>query len=450
MEELTIYTPAGAFGHGMAEESVERALSRYDIDYIIVDGGSIDPGPNYLGDGEWGPENLLRHDFEVILAARERHDVPLIISTCGIAGSRAHLDPVATIAREVAGRLESGIDIAKIYADIAGEQLKRYVEDGRVDPAPVGESLSTDDVDRTERIVAQLGAEPYVEALDRGTDLILGGRSVDVAPYAAVGAYHGFDPGLAVHLGKILECGPMAADWDSEADSILGVLGDGYAEVEPPEPTGRCSTESVAAHTLYEKADPYTIQTPTGTADVSTADFTQVSDSRVRIEGTEYRETPVVNHLLEGVERVGYRSIMLCGIRGPEILARLDEILDRTRKKVTALADGTSWTLTFRRYGIDGVPLFPEPTPETVPPEVGLVVDVTAETRERAGNVCGTVNNVLRHLNFEGKLATSGNLAIPYSPAVTDVGPVYEFSVYNFLEGLSSRELANIEYEVVE
>ncbi|WP_409347453.1 acyclic terpene utilization AtuA family protein [Paenibacillus glucanolyticus] len=49
-----------------------------------------------------------------------------------------------------------------------------------------------------------------MEALKQGVDIIVCGRAYDPSPFAAIGIYHGKDPGLSYHLGKILECGAYA------------------------------------------------------------------------------------------------------------------------------------------------------------------------------------------------------------------------------------------------
>ena len=37
------------------------------------------------------------------------------------------------------------------------------------------------------------------------------------------------------------------------------------------------------------------------------------------------------------------------------------------------------------------------------------------------------------HYGYEGRIATAGNLAFPFSPSDIKVGPVYTFNVYHLL-----------------
>ena len=38
------------------------------------------------------------------------------------------------------------------------------------------------------------------------------------------------------------------------------------------------------------------------------------------------------------------------------------------------------------------------------------------------------------HYGYEGRIATAGNLAFPYSPSDFKVGAVYNFSLYHLIE----------------
>ncbi len=52
----------------------------------------------------------------------------------------------------------------------------------------------------------------------------LAGRAYDPAVFAALPIRRGFNPGLALHLGKILECAAIAASPGSGSDCMLGLL----------------------------------------------------------------------------------------------------------------------------------------------------------------------------------------------------------------------------------
>ena len=54
------------------------------------------------------------------------------------------------------------------------------------------------------------GGEPFAEALAADADVVLAGRACDTAIYAALPISRGFDPALALHLAKIMECGAQS------------------------------------------------------------------------------------------------------------------------------------------------------------------------------------------------------------------------------------------------
>ena len=103
-----------------------------------------------------------------------------------------------------------------------------------------------------------------MKALDSGVQVVLAGRAYDPTVFAAPAIRKGYDKGLAIHLGKILECASICATPGSGSDCMFGYLGEDYFRVEPLSSVRKCTTLSVAAHTLYEKTNPYILPGPGG------------------------------------------------------------------------------------------------------------------------------------------------------------------------------------------
>ncbi len=114
--------------------------------------------------------------------------------------------------------------MAVIYADVAKAEVLRALEQGRVSPLHPAPEITAEDVENSVRIVAQMGAEPVFKALEAGLQIVLCGRCYDPVPFAAPAIRQGFDPGLAYHLGKILECAAIAATPGSGRDCVMGTL----------------------------------------------------------------------------------------------------------------------------------------------------------------------------------------------------------------------------------
>ncbi|MBP6059768.1 MAG: 3-methylaspartate ammonia-lyase, partial [Candidatus Saccharicenans sp.] len=75
-----------------------------------------------------------------------------------------------------------------------------------------------------------------------------------------------------------------------------------------------------------------------------------------------------------------------------------------------------------------------EPVKKTRSHELGIVIEVVAPTQAEADAVLALTRSVLLHYGYEGRIATAGNLAFPFSPSDVAMGKVYEFSIYHLME----------------
>jgi len=449
MDEIVILSPLGMLGYGVPEQSVERAREEFDIDVIAIDAGSMDPGPNYLGQGKFfADEQMVERDLRILLIAADEENVPFLLGTAGGAGARPHHDKVMDIVREIASEENLEFSAGKIYSDVDREYVKRKVRGGAITDLGLDTNLSEDDIDQANRIVAQVGVTPFINALEQGSDVVVGGRASDLSPFAAIPIREGFDPGLVYHLSKILECGARATTAASGNDCLMGIIRDNHFEVIPPNPNRRCSEESVAAHTLYEKSDPRTISLPEGTVDVSSATFEQINNRRVRVSGSTFSENESHTVLVEGVELRGYRTITPAGIRDPGLIDRIDELIELVEDRVHEIADVDEdrYHMLIRVYGHDAVPLLGERTTSCTE-EAGVIIDVVGETQVIADTVCGLARSSLLHFPLEGRINSGGNLAFPYSPSDISTGAVYNLSIYHLLKDVNPDDIAEIEIE---
>jgi hypothetical protein len=281
-----------------------------------------------------------------------------------------------------------------------------------------------------------MGLEPIIAALERDAQVILAGRACDDAIFAALPVMHGFDRGLALHLGKILECGALAST-PIAMDVMVGVLRQDHFDLVPGSLSRACTVTTVAGHSLYEREHPLVQDGPEGAIDLNDTTIEQIDDRTVRVSGTVFRPAHQYTVKLEGVRRIGFRTISIAGMRCPSALRRLDELLQEAERRTRAyfsefVGAKEAYDIVFHVYGRDGVMRELEPTP-TLSHEVGLVMEVTAATQEFAHSVCHHLSGRLLHLDFPGQYNNAGNLAFPYSPSETDLGAAYEFSVYHLL-----------------
>src|SRR5690606_14059571 len=121
--------------------------------------------------------------------------------------------------------------------------------------------LTEDDIAASTHIVGQMGMTSFQQALAADIDVLIAGRACDTAIFSALPVMLGFPAGLAVHMAKIIECASICCV-PGGRDSILATLDDEGFELESMAPQRRATPVSVAAHSLYEQSDPFTILEP--------------------------------------------------------------------------------------------------------------------------------------------------------------------------------------------
>lgn len=450
---LRIVSLNGLLGYGYPRASLDRALAM-GPDLLGVDAGSTDPGPFYLGAGEsFVSAAQVRSDLEPALCAAVERGLPLVIGTAGGAGAQPHLDGLVAMIRQIAAQANLRFRMAVIPAEIAPEMVLDALREGGITPCGPVHELTEEQVRSCARIVGQMGCGPLIEALEGGAQVVIAGRCCDAAIFAAEPIRRGFDAGLALHMGKILECGTLAARPAGANDVLVGTIGAEGFEVEPASPDRRCTPESVAGHSLYEQPDPHRFYEPEGMVDLSGSEYEQVRERAVRVTGSRLAPAGEPTVKLEGARPAGFRAITVAGVRDPLIIERLDEIERSVRSAVAEAMAGTldaeSFSVRFIRYGLDGVTGPLEAPPEPPPREVGLVIDVVAPTQELADRALKLARSTALHQHFEGRKTTAGNLAFPFSPSDFSGGPVYEFAVYHLMRVTEREALFPVTFEEV-
>ncbi|MDX1781271.1 MAG: acyclic terpene utilization AtuA family protein [Thalassovita sp.] len=433
---IRILSTTAILGYGFPESSFAAAMER-DPDVIAVDAGSSDPGPYYLGAGvSFTDRTAVKRDLRIMLTAARARGIPVLVGTGGGAGARPHLDWTVDIVREIAR--EEGLTgrLAVIPSDIGKDSLLAALDTGDLRPLPPGEAACRDDIEASTHIVAQMGEEPLIAALEAGADVVVAGRCYDPAVFAAVPILRGYPRGLSLHMGKILECAAIAALPGSGSDCMMATLDATGFTLETLNPDRICTVTSVAAHTLYEKSDPYHLPGPGGVLDLTETTFEQVDPARVRVSGSRFVPSDGYFVKLEGARQTGFRTVSIAGARAPDFIDQLDEIIAGVRARVQDnfpdMAEGGA-QLLFRVYGRDGVMGALEPERDNLPHEVGIVIEAVADSQDRANTICSFARSTMLHFGYPGRMSTAGNLAFPYSPSDFTAGAVYGFSLYHLL-----------------
>ena len=286
-----------------------------------------------LGNPESGFDPLLEERMEAVLPLRAKSGIR-IITNMGAANPTA----AAVKTRSIAQRL--GIHGLRIAA-IAGDDVLSIIRKGNFtfneDGSPV-QSLA----DRVISANAYLGAEPLVEALAAGADVILTGRVADPSLFLAP-LLHEFGwamddwdrLGQGTVIGHLLECagqltGGYFADPGYKDVPNLARLGfplaevseDGSAVMTKVEGSGGTLTRATCTEQLlYEIQDPSAYVTPDVIADFSQVSIEEVGKDRVRVSGGRGRRRPETLKVSVGYQDgcVGEGQISYAG---PGALAR--------------------------------------------------------------------------------------------------------------------------------
>lgn len=447
-DELKIVTPVGMLGYGFPLDHFWAAIDR-GADAIVIDSGSTDNGPQELALGlRTCSRSAYRRDLLPMLEAVATRRIPLLVGSAGGTGANAQVDYLMELVREIAAERGWRFKAAAIYADMDKALVKRHLAQGRIGPCGPVPPLAEADVDDALHIVAQMGAEPFSEALREHPDLdvIIAGRAYDPAPFAALCLQRGFDPGVAWHMGKIMECGGVCAE--PKGGVILATVRADSFDLTPMAPGSRCTPLSVAAHTLYEKSRADLLAGPGGVLDLTGANYEALDAHTTRVRHSLFRPNAYAVKL-EGAKIVGHRTIFIGGVRDPVLIGQLDFYLDQIRRYATghhpALRDGSA-KLVLHVYGKNGVMGDLEPVRDVTPHEVCILGEAIAPTQEQATAICSTARIAALHAPYPGQLATGGNMAFPLTPLENEIGPVCAFNLYHLMEVDSPTELFPIRY----
>jgi len=444
-----VLVPVGMLGGGFSTQTVTRGIE-LGADVIAVDGGSTDSGPYYLGAARpKTTEAAVARDLDVLLAASQATHIPLIVGSCGTSGTDRGVDWIAGIVQKLVAGGGLHPRVARLYSEQRPEAVIDKLRAGRVTPLEPAGPLGEDTLLRCTHIVGLMGHEPIAEAIRRGADVIVAGRATDSALIAAVPLLRSCPPGPTWHAAKTAECGALCTT-EPRTGGVLATIDESGFTIEPLDPAAACTTRTVAAHMLYENADPFRMREPSGTLDTSEARYTQLDARRVRVEGSRFEPaSPTMK--LEGAAVAGYQTIAISGVRDPDVLA---DIGAWRATLATFLADGIQrvlgyesgdYHLELRTYGFDAV--LGDLEPDTTPPrEVGLVLLVTAGDQERATAIAKYANPYLLHWPT-ADMDHLPSFAFLSSPAETERGPIYEFVLQHSVSLDAPGELVRIEID---
>lgn len=406
----------GSFHRGVAEGA----------DLLAADSGSNDIGPVPLAiDISSSPFEWQEHDLEEMLLAARKLGVPLLIGSAGDTGANSRVDAFVQIVKDLAKK--HGLPkfrLGYFYSELSREFLHARLKGGETIEGLDGRApLTAADIDATDRIVAMADIHPYVDLLDRGADVIIGGRSSDSAIFAAPAIRQGYPPSLSYYYGKVLECASFCAEPYAGKESVIGTLTDDYVEVTPMLEMQRCTVASVAGHAMYERSNPFYEHVASGMLDMSDCRYEEVDDRTCRVTGPKFVPADRMRVKIEGAGRIGERYVGMAGVRDPNTIARIDEVIDWSRRHVRDRFGDDGYELTYNVFGRDGVMGPLEPLRDRPGHELCVVVQGVAPTKAMAENLTMTATRQMFYARLPDVKGTAGGVSflfdevLPASPA---------------------------------
>jgi hypothetical protein len=351
MRQVRIGSGAGYSGDRI-EPAVELA-EKGDIDYLIfeclAERTIAIAQRSRMKDPDAGYDPLLPERMRAVLGLCSEKGIR-IITNMGAANPLAAAAKVRDIAREMHLR---PLRIAAVLGDDVLDILRSgdYIDDTGVPVASLGERMLSAN--------AYLGAQPLVDALAQGADVVITGRAADpslvLAPLIhefgwAMDDWHRLGQGTLI--GHLLECagqitGGYFADPGYKDVPGLARLGfpigevseDGTAVITKVEGSGgKVTAATCKEQMLYEIQDPAAYFTPDVVADFSGVDIEEIGMNRVRISGASGRKRPDTLKV-----SIGYIDSFIgegqMSYAGPGALARARLALDivAERLKITGV-----------------------------------------------------------------------------------------------------------------
>jgi len=436
-QPISILIPTGALGAGIDAQDIARGI-RSGVDAIACDAGSTDSGAAYLSTAmSKVSRESIQHDLSILIPSASAAGIPLLIGSCGTSGTDRGVDWTCDVAMSVAKANGIRPTIARLYSEQDPSLIHEQLNEQLIHALPPSADLTHEAIDSCRHIVALMGVEPYIDALNQGADIILGGRTTDTAVIAALPIMKGVAPNLAWHAAKIAECGGLCCTNPLDGGVIVRFYDDSFT-VEPLREANRATPQTVSAHMLYENSDPFRLIEPGGVLDVSSARYRAVNDSITRVDGSTWTTQPYTMKL-EGAGGGEFQTVMLIGIRDPKILNSLEMFKERLlrdleQRVITAIGlTAADFQLSLRLYGWNAVS--GEKVPENVPAprEVGALLVITSSSQALSTRIAKTCNPYFFHF----PLAATDELptyAYPFSPAEIERGEVHAFHLNHVIE----------------
>ena len=429
---LRIHCSNGHLGFAPTKEGSFWIGADTKPDYYACDSGSDDIGPVPLGMDKCASHyNWQKHDLELMLLASRKQGVPMIIGSSGDTGTDSRVDMYIQIIKDLAKQHNlPKFKLGYFYSGVDKDYLRKKMKAGiRIEGLDSRGDFTMEDLERTERIVAVAGVHPFIKLLEMGADVIIGGRSSDVAVFAGPAIYEGFPENVAYYAGKVLECASFCCEPYGAKETVIGTLTKDDVKVTAMSPPQRCTVASVAGHAMYERTNPFFEYVAGGCLDMTNCVYEQFDEKTCRITNAKF--IPIEGKIkvkLEGSARVGERFMGLAGIRDPYTIKNIDKVIQWAKDQVEERLSGKKYELSYRIFGKNGVMGDMEPIKETKSHELLVVVEGVSLDKEVAHEATMIGTRQIFYARLPEVKGTAGSAAFIIDE-VTEISPAYEWTL---------------------
>ena len=276
--------------------------------------------------------------------------------TCRVITSAGGLNPAgcAHACRKV---LDAAACSDRTIAVVSGDNVLDSLRTASAEQSRFFRNLDTGEplasiIDRLATANVYLGAQPMVEALDRGADLVITGRTADPSLTVAACMHHfGWErddydrlAGATV-AGHLIECGAqvtggISTDWLSVPDvdrigfPIVEVADDGACVVTKPRGSGGwVTTSTVKEQLVYEIGDPNNYISPDAIVSFMSLNVEQQELNRVHVSGAKGRPAPDTLKV-SATWRNGYRAVGHLTLFGTDALPKARRAADAVMNRL--------------------------------------------------------------------------------------------------------------------
>jgi hypothetical protein len=338
-------------------EAPRRQVEGGPIDYLMLDYLAEVTMSILQKQKERDPKMGYARDFigamESVMEAVANRGVKVIANAGGV-NPPACADAVRAIAEKMG--FSDRIRIGVVTGDDLLPRLDELIASGHpLENMDTGEPLSTIR-DRVLSANAYIGSSPIVEALAKGANVVITGRSTDTAlTMAPLRHEFGWSStqydllAAGIIAGHIIECGAQCSggnclyDWKNIPDlanvgyPIVEAKADGtFTVTKHPGTGGRVSVPSVTEQLVYEMGDPHSYITPDVVADFTSIHLDADGENRVKVSGIRGR--PETDKLKVSIAyRAGFKAVGTLVYGWPEALdkaKRADQVLRERLKNL--------------------------------------------------------------------------------------------------------------------